>query len=36
MLKFDVEERKDDLEDARQKLTEKERMVTDLKDTLRR
>lgn len=35
-MKFDIDERTDDLDDVRQKLTEKEKMVVDLKDTLRR
>ena len=36
LLKFDIDERNDDLEDMKQNLVEKDKMIVDLKDTLRR
>lgn len=36
LLKFDIDERNDDLEDMKQNLQDKDKMIADLKDTLRR
>lgn len=36
LLKFDIDERNDDLHDIKQNLTDKDKMIVDLKDTLRR